>query len=54
MVLKSDLKVKISKSFFKGNRYLVEASFDNQFLYFESFKDIEKEKSVFLALKKTD
>ena len=54
MVLKSDLKVKISKSFFKGNRYLVEASFDNQFLYYESFKDIEKEKSVFLALKKRD
>ena len=54
MVLKSDLKVKISKSFFKGNGYLVEASFDNQFLYFESFKDIEKEKSVFLALKKRD
>jgi ABC-type Fe3+/spermidine/putrescine transport system ATPase subunit len=54
MVLKSDLKVKISKSFFKGNGYLVEASFDNQFLYFESIKDIEKGKSVFLALKKRD
>jgi ABC-type Fe3+/spermidine/putrescine transport system ATPase subunit len=53
-ILKSDLKVKVSNSYFKGNGYLVEASFDNQFLYFESFKDIEKGKSVFLALKKRD
>ncbi len=54
MVLKSDLKVKISKSFFKGNGYLVEASFKDQLLYFESFKDVEKGKSVFLALKIND
>lgn len=51
MVLKSDLKVKTINSFFKGNGYLVEASLDNRPLYFESLKDVEKGKNIFLALK---
>lgn len=54
LVVKSDLEVKIRNSFFKGNGYLVEASYNNQFLYFESSKEIQKEKFVFLALKKED
>ena len=52
MALKSDLKIKIINSFFKGNGYLIEASFNNHSLYFDSLKDVEKGKFIFLALKK--
>lgn len=52
VVEKSNLKVKIKNSFFKGNGYLIEAFFENQLLYFESIKEIEPEKFVFIALKK--
>lgn len=52
VVEKSNLKVKIKNSFFKGNGYLIEAIFENQLLYFESIKEIEPEKFVFIALKK--
>ncbi|PWA04609.1 ABC transporter ATP-binding protein [Flavobacterium psychrotolerans] len=52
VVEKSDLKVRIQNSFYKGNGYLIEAVFEKQRLYFESLTALEKEIFIFLALKK--
>jgi len=52
VVEKSHLKVKIQKTFFKGNGYLIEALFDNQVIYFENEQQLPTDAFVFLALKK--
>lgn len=52
VVEKSHLKVKIQKTFFKGNGYLIEALFENQLLYFENEHQLPTDAFVFLALKK--
>lgn len=48
MVEKSNLKVEIVKSYFKGKSYLIEAKFENQILFFENEKDIPKKSIVYL------
>ncbi len=51
VVEKSNLKVKIQNTFFKGNGYLVEAVFENQLIYFENPQQFSPNEFVFLALK---
>jgi hypothetical protein len=51
VVEKSHLKVKIQKTFFKGNGYLIEALFENQVIYFENEQQLSQNEFVFLALK---
>lgn len=52
IVKKSNLKVEIRHSFFKGNGYLIQAFFGNQELYFESLTEQKIGIFVFLELKK--
>ena len=42
IVEKSNLKVEVIASYFKGKMYLIEAKFENQMLFFESENDIQK------------
>lgn len=51
VVEKSNLKVKIQNTFFKGNGYLIEAVFENQLIYFENPQQFSPNEFVFLALK---
>lgn len=48
IVEKSDLKVEVVKSYFKGKFYLIEGKFDGQTLFFENEKDISKASIVYL------
>lgn len=48
IVEKSDLKVEVVKSYFKGKFYLIEGKFENQTVFFENEKDIPKQTIVFL------
>jgi ABC-type Fe3+/spermidine/putrescine transport system ATPase subunit len=48
----SDLKVKIHKTFYKGNAFLIEAFFMNQIIYFENSEDLVIGSDVFLELNK--
>ena len=48
VVSKSNLKVEVITSYFKGKTYLIEAKFDNQTLFFENDKDLPKDSIVYL------
>ncbi len=48
VVAKSDLKVRVEKSYFRGSHYLVEATQDEQTLFFESEISIEKATAIYL------
>lgn len=52
IVEKSNLKVEVKSSYFKGKFYLIEAKYENQILFFENEKDIPK--ATILYLKKID
>jgi ABC-type Fe3+/spermidine/putrescine transport system ATPase subunit len=52
VVEKSSFKVKIIQSFYKGNRYLIEAFFENSTIYFENVEEIMPRNHVFLAWNK--
>lgn len=49
VVEKSNLKVEVITSYFKGKYYLIEGVFNNQIIYFESVTDIEIKKNVYLS-----
>lgn len=48
----SDIKVVVKKSYFKGDNYLIEASFENQKILFENPSALEKNMEVFLEILK--
>lgn len=48
----SNFKVKIHKTFFKGNCFLIEAFFKNQIIYFENSEDLIIGNDVFLEINK--
>jgi iron(III) transport system ATP-binding protein len=48
---KSDIKVEVLASYFKGKYYLIEAKFENQMVFFESEYDLAKKSSVCLIIK---
>ena len=52
IVEKSNLKVEVKSSYFKGKFYLIEAKYENQILFFENEIDIPK--ATILYLKKID
>lgn len=51
LVAQSDLKVMLLNSYFRGSHYLMEATLDNQHIFFESETDIPIGTSVFLTIK---
>ena len=48
IVEKSNLKVEVITSYFKGKFYLIEAKYENQILFFENEKDIPSASIVYL------
>lgn len=52
IVEQSTVEVEVLQSFFRGNHFLVEATFQNTILYFESHSSLEKGAKVFLQVKK--
>ena len=50
MVEHSDLEVKIRRTYFRGNHYLVESVYKRQLIFFESEFDLPLEISVFIGL----
>lgn len=50
MVSESKLPVKIRRTYFRGNHYLVESVYKRQLVFFESEIDLPLEENVFLAL----
>lgn len=52
IVEKSTVEVEVLQSFFRGNHFLVEATFQKNILYFESHSSLEKGAKVFLQVKK--
>lgn len=50
MVSESNLPVKIRRTYFRGNHYLIESVYKRQLVFFESEIDLPLEESVFLAL----
>jgi len=50
MVPESKLKVKIRRTYFRGNHYLIESVYKRQLIFFESEIDLPLEQEVFLAL----
>ena len=51
VVAQSDLNVTLINSYFRGSHYLMEATLDNQHIFFESETDIPIGTSVFLTIK---
>lgn len=45
---KSEIRVEVQVSYFKGNHYLIESKLENQTVFFESEKDIAKTSIVYL------
>ena len=52
VVEKSDLKVIVKRSYYKGNHYLIEADLNGETVFFEHLHSIDKEKELFLAISK--
>lgn len=52
IVEQSTVEVEVLQSFFRGNHFLVEATFQKNILYFESHSSLEKGAKVFLQEKK--
>lgn len=50
VVEKSNIQVKVNKSYFKGHYYLIESSFENETLFFESSKDLSAGSIVSLKI----
>lgn len=50
MVENSDLEVKIRRTYFRGNHYLIESVYKRQLIFFESEFDLPSEISVFIGL----
>lgn len=50
MVEHSDLQVKIRRTYFRGNHYLIESVYKRQLIFFESEFDLPLEISVFIGL----
>ncbi|WP_264534995.1 ABC transporter ATP-binding protein [Flavobacterium sp. N1736] len=50
MVAESNLPVKIRRTYFRGNHYLIESVYKRQLIFFESEIDLPLEENVFLAL----
>lgn len=50
MVENSDLEVKIRRTYFRGNHYLIESVYKRQLIFFESEFDLPLEISVFIGL----
>lgn len=50
MVEHSDLEVKIRRTYFRGNHYLIESVYKRQLIFFESEFDLPSEISVFIGL----
>ncbi|KLT71004.1 MULTISPECIES: ABC transporter ATP-binding protein [Flavobacterium] len=50
MVTESDLPVKIRRTYFRGNHYLIESVYKRQLVFFESEIDLPLEENVFLSL----
>ncbi|NHM00928.1 ABC transporter ATP-binding protein [Flavobacterium difficile] len=48
VVDKSEIRVEVQVSYFKGNHYLIESKLENQTIFFESEKDIAKTSIVYL------
>lgn len=45
---KSNLKVTVVNSYFRGNHYLIEANYNNQIVFFESEVDFQQSSKVYL------
>jgi ABC-type Fe3+/spermidine/putrescine transport system ATPase subunit len=52
VVSKSNFKVKVKNSFFKGNGYLIESICENQKIYFENADNLKIGEDVFLSYQK--
>jgi ABC-type sulfate/molybdate transport systems ATPase subunit len=52
LVPKSDIKVEVVQSYFKGSHFLVEGTFENQVVFFESLKELSSGEVVFLEVKR--
>ncbi|MBS7255525.1 ABC transporter ATP-binding protein [Flavobacterium branchiicola] len=50
MVTESNLPVKIRRTYFRGNHYLIETIYKRQLIFFESEIDLPLEQEIFLAL----
>jgi hypothetical protein len=50
MVAQSNLPVKIRRTYFRGNHYLIEAVYKRQLVFFESEIDLPLEQEIFLSL----
>lgn len=50
LVPNSDIKVEVVQSYFKGSHFLVEGKFENQFVFFESLKELSCGEVVFLEV----
>jgi len=50
VVEKSNIQVKVNKSYFKGHYYLIESSFENETLFFESSEDLSAGSIVSLKI----
>ncbi|MEP6804319.1 ABC transporter ATP-binding protein [Flavobacterium sp. FlaQc-47] len=50
MVAESNLPVKIRKTYFRGNHYLIETVYKRQLVFFESEIDLPLDQEIFLAL----
>lgn len=48
VVEKSKLEVKITSSYFRGNHYLIETTYQDGILFFENYSDIERNSVVYL------
>ncbi|WP_284651279.1 ABC transporter ATP-binding protein [Flavobacterium terrisoli] len=51
VVSKSEMKVQVVNSYYKGSHYLIEAMLGNNIIFFENDLDFEKDSLLFLALK---
>jgi len=52
VVEKSNIKVKVSKSYFKGNHYLIESIHENKTLFFEYSDELSEGSIVYLNINK--
>ena len=51
IVEKSDIQVEVVSSYFKGKYYLIEAKFENQFVFFESENNLVEKSTIYLILR---
>ena len=51
IVDKSDLKLEVLNSYFRGSHYLIESKLDNEILFFEHDSEIKKESQICLKIK---